>query len=106
MNIENDRRAIRFTAGKTCRDNTLCLSSNILIEKKSRNTQETHLMLIDLHIPINRLWKVLQETNINHILIDALKNIYEGSISQIKIGNKVSQTFPISKGLRQGCCGH
>lgn len=66
-------------------------------------------MFIDLQkaydtVPINKLWKVLQETNLSQTLIKALKNLYDGSTSQIKVGNKLSQKFVVNKGLRQGCC--
>ena len=96
-----------FRAGRSCNDNIFCLKQ--LIEKKNGTNQETHLMFIDLHkaydtVPVNRLFKVLQETNINHTLIRALKNLYEESSSQVKIGNRLSEKFFTNKGLRQGCC--
>lgn len=66
-------------------------------------------MFIDLQkaydtVPVNKLWKVLQETNISHTLIKALKNLYDQTISQVKVGNKLSPEFIVNKGLRQGCC--
>jgi hypothetical protein len=54
-------------------------------------------------IPISKLWKVLGELNINNTLIEALQNFY-GNTAQVKIGNKLSHPFNITKGLRQGCC--
>lgn len=49
-------------------------------------------MFIDLKkayetIPVKKLWSVLQETNINYTIIKALKNLYNGSTSRVKIGN-------------------
>jgi hypothetical protein len=32
------------------------------------------------------------------------KNLYNGSVSKIKIGNKLSDGFPVTNMLRQGCC--
>lgn len=66
-------------------------------------------MFIDLKtaydtVPVKKLWNMLQETNINHKIIKTLKNLYDESTSRIKIGNKLSQKFPVNKGLRQGCC--
>jgi len=54
-------------------------------------------------IPILKLWEVLGELNINNILIKALKNLY-GNTAQVKIGNKLSHHFNITKRLRQRCC--
>ena len=59
-------------------------------------------MFIDLHkaydtVPVNRVFKVLQDTNINYTLIRALKNLYEESTSQIKIGNTLSGRFFVNK---------
>jgi hypothetical protein len=45
----------------------------------------------------------LGDSNINYTLIKALENICD-STSQVKIGNKLSDPFNITKGLRQGCC--
>lgn len=96
-----------FRAGRSCVDNIFCLKQ--LIEKYLGRNQEVHLMFIDLkkaydNIPIKKLWRVLQETNINQNLITALKNLYNESKSQIKIRNKLSKAFNVDKGLRQGCC--
>ena len=54
-------------------------------------------------IPISKLWEVLGELNINNTLIKALQNLY-GNTVQVKIGNKLSYPFNITKGLHQGCC--
>jgi hypothetical protein len=34
---------------------------------------------------------------------DAIKALYEGSSSKIKIGNLITKGFKVTKGLRQGC---
>ena len=54
-------------------------------------------------ISISKLWEVLGESNINNTLIKALQNLY-GNTAQVKIGNKLSHPFNITKGLHQGCC--
>ena len=53
-------------------------------------------------IPISKLWEVLGESIINNTLIKALQNLY-GNTAQVKIGNILSHTFNITKGLGQGC---
>ena len=45
----------------------------------------------------------MRESNISKTLIKALQNLY-GNTAQVKIGNKLSPPFNITKGLRQGCC--
>jgi hypothetical protein len=45
----------------------------------------------------------LRELNINNTLIKALQNLY-GNTAQVKIANKLTHPFNITKGLRQGCC--
>ena len=36
-------------------------------------------------------------------LIEAIKSLYEGSSSKIKVGNLITAGFKVTKGLRQGC---
>ena len=79
-----------------------------IVEKRNATNQETHLLFVDLtkaydSIPILKLWEVLGESNINNTLIIALQNFY-GNTAQVKIGNKLSHPFNITKGLCQGCC--
>ena len=81
-----------------------------LIEERNETNQETHLLFLDLtkaygSIPISKLWEILEESNINNMstLIKALPSLYSNT-SQVKIGNKLSHSFNITKGLRQGCC--
>jgi hypothetical protein len=38
------------------------------------------------------------------MLIEALLKLYNGLTSKIKIGKTLSNSFPVSEGLRQGCC--
>jgi len=45
----------------------------------------------------------LGESNINITLINTLQNLY-GNTAHMKIGNKLSYHFNITKGLRHGCC--
>jgi len=78
-----------------------------VIEKRNARNQETHLLFEDLtkvydSIPILKLWEVLGESNINNTLIKILQNLY-GNTAQVKIGNKLSHPFIITKGLCQGC---
>ena len=95
-----------FRTGRSCTDNIFCMKQ--VTEKRNARNQETHLLFVDLtkacdNIPISKLWKVLGESNVNNTLIKALQNLY-GNTAQVKIGNKLSHHFNITKGLHQGCC--
>ena len=90
-----------FRVGRSCTDNLFCLKQ--VIEKKLERNRATHLIFLDLHqaydnIPIVKLWKVFQDTNINHILIRAVQNLYDMT-STIKVENRVSEPFRVNKGL-------
>jgi len=45
----------------------------------------------------------LGETKENNVADNILQNLY-GNTAQVKVGNKLSQPFNITKDLRQGCC--
>ena len=49
------------------------------------------------------LWETLNRSTINTRLIEAIKSLYKGSNSKIKIGNLITKGFKVTKGLRQGC---
>lgn len=51
-------------------------------------------------VPIMKLWEVLESTNINVTLINAIKELYKDSISKIKISSTVSQGFKATIGFR------
>jgi len=95
-----------FRTGRSCTDNILCMKQ--VIEKRNVTNQETHLLFVDLtkaydSIPILKMWEVLGELNINNTLVTALQNLY-GNTAQVKIGNKLSHPFNITKGLHLECC--
>lgn len=96
-----------FRAGRSCTDNIFCLKQ--IIEKRTARNIETHITFVDLQkaydtVPISKLWKVLEQSNINHTYIHALQELYKDSKSRVKVGKYVTQEFLVNKGLRQGCC--
>jgi hypothetical protein len=79
-----------------------------MIEKKKATDRELHLLLIDLTkaydtVPLNKLWETPDKSTINSRLREAIKLLYKGSSSKIKIGNLITKGFKVTKGLRQGC---
>jgi len=104
-NMEMEEQA-GFRAGRSCIDNIFCIIQ--IIEKKKATNRELHLLFIGLtkaydSIPLNKLWETLDGLAINTRLIEAIKALYEGSSSKIKIGNLITKGFKVTKGLRQGC---
>jgi len=91
-----------FRTGRPCIDNIFCITQ--MIEKKKATNRKLHLLLIDLtkasdSIPLNKLWEILDGLAINTRLIEAIKALYEGSSSKIKIGNIITKGFKVTKGL-------
>lgn len=96
-----------FRSGRSCIDHVFTLSQ--LHEKRTATNRESHLLFVDLTkaydtIPLQKLWEVLNETQINTTIIRAIQQLYDGQTSRIKLGNRLSTHFQVSKGLRQGCC--
>jgi hypothetical protein len=94
-----------FRAGRSCIESIFCITQ--MIEKTKATNRELHLLFIDLtktydSTPLNKLWETLDGLEINTRLIEAIKALYEGSSSNIKIGNLITKGFKITKGLRQG----
>jgi len=79
-----------------------------MIETKKAANRELRLLFIDLtkaygSVPLNKLWEPLDRSTINTKFIGAIKSLYKGSNSKIKIGNLITQGFKVTKRLRQGC---
>ena len=80
---------------------------NYSVIKKATN-RVLHLLFIDLtkaydSVPLNKLWEVLEKSTINTRLIEAIKLLYKGCSSKIRIGNLTTKGFKVTEGLRQGC---
>ena len=79
-----------------------------MTEKKKATNRELHLLFINLtkaydSVPLNKLWETLDKSTINTRLTEAIKLLYKGSTSKVKIGNLTTKGFKVTKGLRQGC---
>ena len=51
----------------------------------------------------NKLWKILKEIGIPDHLICLLRNLYVGQEATVRTGHGATDSFPIGKGVRQGC---
>ena len=55
-----------------------------------------HLLFIDLtkaydSVPLKKLWETIDRSTISTRLIEAIKSLYKGSSSKIKIGNLITK---------------
>ena len=51
----------------------------------------------------DKLWQVLEEYGIHGRLLGAVRAFYKKSEACVKIGEKMSRWFQITRGVRQGC---
>ena len=78
------------------------------IIKKAREFQEnTYCCFIDYAKAVdcvdhNKLWKILQETEIPDHLTCLLRNLYVGQEATVRTGHGTADWFKIGKGVRQG----
>ena len=49
------------------------------------------------------MWNILRLFGIGGRLLQGVKSLYVGSKACIRVGNGVSEWFPVRMGLRQGC---
>ena len=52
---------------------------------------------------IDAVWNVLRSYGIGGRLLRGAKSLYLGSKAYVRVGNEVSEWFPVRVGLRQGC---
>lgn len=100
------RQKVPLEDGDVLKHGNLLFRLNISSKKKKNNKNlglllETHLICIKYIIfdtvPINKLWKVLHDNNLNQTLIKPLKHLYGRSTSQVKVGNKKLQKCYVNK---------
>lgn len=95
-----------FRAGRSCTDGVFTLKN--LIEKRVERGREVHLVFVDLQkaydtVPLNKLWPAMEKNRISKTYISAVRKVYCGCKSYIKVGGNTSEEFGVSKGLRQRC---
>ncbi len=70
--------------------------------------QPIHMCFVDLEkafdcVPRGILWRVLWEYGVRGPLLRAVRSLYDGSRSLVRIAGSKSDLFPVHVGLRQGC---
>ena len=49
------------------------------------------------------MWQLLRSYGVGGKLLNAVQSFYKDSRARVRVGNDVSEWFPINVGLRQGC---
>lgn len=74
-----------------------CFLSKTIIKKRAAKNIETHICR-----PLK--WETLENCSVSYILIYAVQKFYKNTRLRIKMGKYIIEEFPVTKGLRQGCC--
>ena len=85
------------------------LTLELLSQIQDQRGQELHIVLIDLQKAfdsVNReiLFEMLEETEMDSTICDILKSAYQKEQRALRLNGKLTEPFPIEKGVRQGAC--
>ena len=75
-----------------------------------RKNLPVYMVFIDLvkaydYVPREVLWKVLRKFGVPDNFVEVVMQLHEGSTAKIKLEGKLSRSFPLGSGLKQGCGG-
>ena len=104
MNQELPGVQAGFRKGRGIRDQ----SANICwITEKAREFQKIicfigYAKAFD-YVDHNKLWKILNKTEIPDHLTCLLRNLYAGQEATVQTGHETTDLFQIGKGVHQGC---
>lgn len=96
-----------FRKGRGTMDNVYVLN-HVIQTRITRTRGKVYLVFIDLKAAFDKLdrevlWKAMENLGINASIIRSAKEIYQETRCKIKIGDKLSDSFWVDKGVRQGC---
>ena len=78
-------------------------------EKYLANGKDVFCAFMDLEkayhtIDRHGMWQMLRVYGVGGKLSKAVPSLYVDSMACVRVGNDVSEWFPVNVGLRQGCC--
>ena len=81
---------------------------NVLMQKCRDQSQDVHLCFIDYEKAFDRvrhteMINILYEQGVNQSDINIIKNLYWEQTASIRIEDKLTNSIPIKRGVRQGC---
>ena len=79
-----------------------------ICEKYLGKGKDVYFAFLDLAKAYDRVdrdatWNILRSNGIGGRLLRGVKSLYVGSKACVRVGNEVSEWFPVTVGLRQGC---
>ena len=94
-----------FRVGRSTTDQLFNIRQ--ILEKCKEYNVEIHQLFVDFkaaydNVSRRKLWRVMEEFWIPNKLISLTKLTLSGATSRVRIRNKLSETFDIEEGLRQG----
>ena len=95
-----------FRKGRGCTDAVFALRQ--LCERAMEYDQDLHLVFVDQEKAFDRvnrekLWQVLEQYGVQGQLLDNIRAIYANSRSAVRTTSGISDWFPVTSGVRQGC---
>ena len=95
-----------FRRGRGCTDQFFIVRQ--ICEKYLEKGKDVYFAFLDLEKAYDRvgrdaMWNVLRLYGIGGRLLPGVKSLYVGSKACVRVGNEVSEWFPVRVGLRQGC---
>ena len=95
-----------FRRGRGCANQIFTVRQ--ICEKYLGKGKDVYFAFLDLEKAYDRvdrdaMWNVLRLYGIGGRLLRGVKSFYVGSKACVRVGNEVSEWFPVRVGLRQGC---
>ena len=95
-----------FRRGRSCVDQVFTIRQ--LSEKVLEKNGQMAVACADLekaydNVCREKLWRLLDEYGVKGNLMKAIRSLYTGSQACARVGGRLSEWFPISQGVRQGC---
>lgn len=95
-----------FRKGRGCVDQIA--SMRLLVEKYLAKNRKLYAAFMDLEKAYDKvdwegLWDVLTVYGVGGKLLMAVKSFYRNAMANVKVGDKLSESFEVNVGVRQGC---
>ena len=95
-----------FRKGRGCTDQVFIVRQ--ICEKYVAKGKNVYFAFMDLEKAYDRIdrdamWNVLRLYGVGGRLLSAVKSLYAESRACVRVGNMLSEWFPVKMGLRQGC---
>ena len=95
-----------FRRGRGCRDQVITLM--LLGQMKARFRKGMFATFIDFRKAYDRvdrkkLWQCLQDSGFGGRILSFLQVAYRSLTCEVKVGKMMTDSFIVSRGLRQGC---